>query len=160
MSTILGILLINSWAISLIRIPLAIIFLGTAAILLNGCGGARHGAADPPLHTIDLNDGSRIEILAIDIGELQFQEGAQRRGWLRLVSSSESSTYGHAFHGADFDTVIQTDNGIRSWTARQGDMRPLLIAMSLHTADAAPWKIARSHDIPFLFQRNGSRVSR
>ena len=147
-----------------IRIPLAIVFLGTAAILLNGCGGERHSAADLPLHTIDFNDGSRIEVLAIDIGELQFQEGAQRRGWLRLVSSSESSTYGHAFHGANFDTIIQTDNGVRSWTARQGNMRPLLIAMSLHAADGAPWKIARSYDIPFLhedfrFEEPGNKTS-
>lgn len=121
-------------------------------MLVTGCKSRNPGTGAAPLHAADFADGARIEILDIDIGEITHRaEAPERRWWQSVVKNSEHSSYAHGhFHGGNFRTTYDVKDGAESWTAKQLDMRPLLIALTLHDVDGNPWQMIRSYSPPFL----------
>lgn len=91
-----------------------------------------------------------MEILAIDIGSISYQEYPAPEHWLGKETSGYSS-YAHGyFHGGDFTTTTEEKNGVKSWSAKQSDARPLLIGIRLNDPSGRPMSIGRSYSQPWI----------
>lgn len=116
--------------------------LGVARVFLRSSSG--QGKAVDPILGLVFEDGAKMEVLAIDIGILAYQEfPAVMPGWGE--KSSSHSSYAHGFfHGGGFTTTTREENAVKSWTAAQDYARPLLIGIRLREASGKPMNIASS----------------
>ncbi len=133
-------------------LPLAALW---TALPTTACDNRGAVAPASPLHVAEFDDGARMEILGVGNAELTFQRGTERKRWWRPGggnSSSSSYAHGHFNNSTRFGTQYRKENGTESWTASQGEMRPLMLAIDLSGADGGPWQIARSFSRPFLHE--------